>query len=101
MAWDPFKPVVSQPPNWINDTVATHGQLWDVGYRFSAHPTAVVRFTRTGSRLQLTSAGTPVTLTTRRGCVLHVATPADVRVPTKSCKAKRRGKRRRRRSVRI
>jgi S-formylglutathione hydrolase FrmB len=89
IAWGPFKPVVAQPQNWVNQTVATHGQLWDIGYRFTAHPTAVVRFTRTGRRLQISSAGTSVTLTTSGGCVLHFATPADLRVPSKSCIAKR------------
>src|SRR4029077_5874283 len=75
IAWGPFKPVVEQPENWVNDTVATHGQLWDIGYEFAGHPTAVVRFVRTGSRLQISDAGTTVTLTTSGGCVLRVPTP--------------------------
>ena len=45
IAWGPFKPVASR---WVNDTVATHGQLWDLGYRFTSHPAEVVRFTRAG-----------------------------------------------------
>jgi S-formylglutathione hydrolase FrmB len=85
IAWGPFKPVIDHPENWVNDTVATHGQLWDIGYQFAAHPNAVVRFTRAGSRLQISPAGTSVTLTTSRGCVLHLATPADLQVPSKSC----------------
>jgi S-formylglutathione hydrolase FrmB len=85
IAWGPFKPVVTDPVNWINQTVATHGQLWDIGYRFGAHPNAIVRFTRTGSRLQISAGGTSVTLTTSHGCTLHVATPAIVRVPSKAC----------------
>ena len=87
IAWGPFKPVVADPTSWVNETVGTHGQLWDIGYRFAAHPTAVVKFTRTGSRLQISPAGTPVTLTTGGGCVLRVATPADLQIPTKSCAA--------------
>ena len=90
IAWGPFKPVVEQPINWINETVSTHGQLWDIGYSFTAHPTAVVRFTRTGSRLQISAAGTSATLTTGPGCVLHVATPADLQIPSKRCVASRR-----------
>ena len=85
IAWGPFKPVIDHPENWVNDTVATHGRLWDIGYQFTAHPNAVVRFTRTGSRLQISPAGTSVTLTTTGGCVLHVATPADLQVPSKAC----------------
>jgi S-formylglutathione hydrolase FrmB len=86
IAWGPFKPVAENPANWVNETVATHGQLWDIGYRFSSHPDAVVRFTRTGSRLRISAAGTRVTITTNHGCVLHLATPANVVVPSKKCK---------------
>ncbi len=91
IAWGPFQPVVEQPANWVNDTVAMHGQLWDVGYSFARHPTAVARFTRTGSRLQISAAGSPVTITTAGGCVLHAATPADLRIPSRSCRAKPHG----------
>jgi S-formylglutathione hydrolase FrmB len=87
IAWDPFGPVNEHPQGWVNDTVATHGQLWDISYQFTAHPNAVVRFTRTGSRLQISPAGTSVTLTTSGGCVLHVSTPADLQVPSKPCVA--------------
>ena len=90
IAWDPFKPVVELPQNWINDTVATHGQLWNIGYQFAAHPNAVVRFTRAGSRLHISSAGTSVTVTTSHGCVLHAATPADLKLPSTACAAARR-----------
>jgi hypothetical protein len=87
IAWGPFQPVV-EPANWVNETVAAHGRLWDIGYAFAKHPTAVVRFTRTGSRLQISAAGSPATVTTSGGCVLHAATPADLRVPSRSCTAK-------------
>ena len=100
--WNPFAPVAEHPADWVNDTVGTHGQLWDVGYRFTTHPTAVVRFTRTGSRLQITAAGTAVTLTTGDGCVLHVDTPATVTIPSQACAARDRARaraRRRRRSA--
>jgi len=95
IAWGPFKPVIAHPVNWSNETVATHGQLWDIGYRFTSHPTAVVRFIRTGSQLQISAAGTSVTLTTSRGCVLHVATPADVRIPLRTCVPERQRQSRR------
>ncbi len=93
IAWGPFKPVVAHPTNWVNDTVATHGQLWDISYRFATHPDAVVRFTRTGSQLQISAAGSPVTLTTSGGCVLHLTTPANVRIPSKTCDRRRHRRR--------
>jgi S-formylglutathione hydrolase FrmB len=89
IAWGPFRPVVEHPTDWVNETAATHGQLWDLGYRFASHPTAVVRFTRTGRRLQISAAGTSVSLTTASGCVLQLATPASVWLPVRSCVATR------------
>jgi S-formylglutathione hydrolase FrmB len=94
IAWGPFKPAITDPASWADQTVATHGRLWDIGYRFTAHPNAVVRFTRTGSRLAISAAGTSVTLTTAGGCTLHLATPATVQVPFKSCTKHRRKPRR-------
>lgn len=83
--WGVFKPVVTHPRSWINRTVATHGQLWDVGYRFSKPPTEVVQFKRAGSRLSISTAGSAVTITTASGCVVHSRTPATVKVPSHSC----------------
>jgi|GEM_PF-584935 len=85
IAWGPFKRVVEHPTSWVNQTVATHGQLWGIGYRFASHPTAVVSFTRTGRRLQISDAGTAVTLTMSGGCVLRTATPATVTLPPSGC----------------
>jgi S-formylglutathione hydrolase FrmB len=84
IAWGPFKRVVGHPKQWVNDTVATHGRLWDIGYRFKRHPTAVVRFTRTRKRLRISAAGSPVTITSR-GCMLRLSTPADFRIPSGGC----------------
>jgi esterase/lipase superfamily enzyme len=86
--WGPFKAVVEHPQNWVNQTVARHGQLWDIGYQFAKHPAAVVRFTRTGNHLSISAASSAVMITTSNGCVLHVATPASVTLP-KSCSSKR------------
>ncbi len=85
--------------NWVNDTVATHGQLWDVGYRFGTHPNAVVRFIRAADRLRIGAGGTSVTLTIRGGCVLHVATPVSIRIPSRTCARPWRRRRRRGRSA--
>jgi hypothetical protein len=86
IAWDPFKPVAERPTGWVNDTVATHGQLWDIGYRFDQHPDAVVRFTRIGRRLKISAAGSDVTITTGKGCLIHLSTPATVELPTRRCR---------------
>lgn len=86
--WDPFAPVIERSAQWTNKTVATHGRLWGLGYRFDAHPTDVVRFIRAGRRLQISAAGTGVTLKTPGGCSLHVATPADLRLPRRCPQAR-------------
>jgi hypothetical protein len=59
--------------------------LWNVGYRFDAPPDRMVRFRRSGDTLAIGAAGSPVTITTDGGCVLHVATPAAVDVPAQPC----------------
>jgi hypothetical protein len=84
IAWGLFKPVVEHPASWVNDTVATHGRLWEFGYRFDAPPERIVRFRRRGRALMVSAAGAPVTVTTR-GCVLHAKTPAKLRVPRRPC----------------
>ncbi len=83
--WNPFKPVVTDPANWVNSTVATHGELWDFGYQFGGHPSQVVTFTQTGSQLKISAAGTPVTITTAGGCVLKLSTPNTVQLPRANC----------------
>jgi S-formylglutathione hydrolase FrmB len=85
VAWGLFERVVERPSAWVNDTVATHGELWDVGYRFDAPPDRVVRFDRNGDLLKIGAAGSAVTLTTEGGCTLHVATPAAVSIPAQGC----------------
>jgi hypothetical protein len=85
VSWGLFEPVVERPSEWVNDTVATHGTLWDVGYRFDAPPDRVVRFRRSGETLEIGAAGSPVTITTAGGCVLHLATPATFDLPAQPC----------------
>jgi S-formylglutathione hydrolase FrmB len=86
VAWGLFKPVVTDPRSWMNDTVATTGHLWAIGYRFSKPPDQLVRFKRTGRTLSVSSAGSPVTITTSRGCVIHTPTPATIHVPRRKCR---------------
>jgi S-formylglutathione hydrolase FrmB len=78
IAWGLFAPVEDDPTSWVNDTVATHGVLWGVGYRFAAGPDALVRFRRSGSVLTVSRAGSPVTLTLPGGCTVTTPTPATV-----------------------
>src|SRR5882757_7071878 len=88
LAWGLFKPVVQKPGAWVNDTVATSGQLWDIAYRFDQPPSAVVRFRRSGRSLSIGAAGSPVTLTTTGGCVIHTVTPATVSLPARGCRGR-------------
>jgi S-formylglutathione hydrolase FrmB len=86
IAWGLFKPVVTHPSSWTNQTVATSGQLWDIGYRFSQPPDRVVTFRRAGDRLTVSRADAAVTLTTSGGCAIHTATPGTVEVPARRCR---------------
>jgi hypothetical protein len=90
LVWGLFKPVASDPRYWVNDTVATSGQLWDIGYRFAKPPSAVVQFRRSGSSLSVSGAGSAVTITTGGGCAIHTRTPATVRISQRSCREERR-----------
>ena len=85
IAWGLFKPVNEHSTDWVNDTVATHGKLWEFGYRFDAPPDRVVRFRRSGDVLAISAAGSPVTITTDGGCIVHLSTPAELAVPAQPC----------------
>jgi hypothetical protein len=87
-AWGLFRPVPTHPSSWVNDTVATTGQLWDIGYRFAKPPNQVVQFRRSGGSLTVGAAGSPVTLRTTEGCVIHTQTPASVQI--RNCREERR-----------
>ncbi len=85
VAWGLFEPVAERPAEWVYDTVATHGTAWDARFRFDAPPDRVVRFHRSGATLAIGAAGSPVTITTAGGCVLHAVTPGAVEVPARPC----------------
>jgi S-formylglutathione hydrolase FrmB len=82
LAWGLFKPVEEAPTSWVNNTVATSGQIWGIGFRFAKPPNAVVQFRQTGRSLAVSSAGSAVTITTSAGCVLHLPTPVVVQLPS-------------------
>ena len=90
LAWGLFKPVVTHPATWVNDTVATSGQLWDISYRFAKPPSQVVQFRRLGNSLSVSAAGSAVSISTSSGCAVHSGTPAVIRIPSRSCRAGRR-----------
>ena len=91
LAWGLFKPVPEHPASWVNTTVATDGQLWDIGYRFTRPPDRVVRFRRAGSWLSVGEADSAVTLTTTTGCTITVETPVRIQVPAAGCDASTAG----------
>lgn len=80
IAWDLFAPVEEHPVNWVNDTVATRGELWEFGYRFDSPPDRVVRFERTPDQLSIGAAGSAVTVTTQ-GCEFRIETPGELPLP--------------------
>jgi len=90
VAWGLFKPVVAHPNSWVNDTVATEGQLWDISYRFAQPPNQVVQFRQIGNSLSISAAGSEVNLVTSDGCVIRTRTPATVQVPKNGCPARPR-----------
>ena len=81
LKWGLFKPVATDPVSWHNQTVATRGQLWDFNYRFASPPTQIVKFRQAGTTLSISAAGSPVTITTGTGCVIHTSTPAILHLP--------------------
>ena len=84
LKWGLFKPVVTEPVSWDNQTVATRGQLWDFNYRFANPPTRIVKFHQSGTTLSISAAGSSVTITTATGCAIHTPTPATVHLPNRN-----------------
>jgi S-formylglutathione hydrolase FrmB len=79
LAWGLFKPVMTHPTSWTNDTVASSGQLWSASYRFARPPDHVVRFRQSGNSLSISAAGSPVTVTDGH-CTVHTETPVEIHV---------------------
>jgi hypothetical protein len=84
LKWGLFKPVVTNPSSWVNQTVAKQGQLWDFNYRFAKAPKRIVKFRQSGSTLSISAAGSAVTITMGTGCAIHTPTPATVHVPSRN-----------------
>jgi S-formylglutathione hydrolase FrmB len=86
LAWGLFKPVTYDSTSWVNDTVATSGQLWDIGYSFAQPPRQVVQFRQSGSSLSIGGAGSAVTVTSSGGCAVSTPTPATILMPRGRCR---------------
>jgi S-formylglutathione hydrolase FrmB len=86
LAWGLFQPVTDDSRSWVNDTVATSGQLWDIGYSFAQPPSQVVQFRQSGSSLSISAAGSAVTVTSSGGCAVNTPTPATVAIPSGRCR---------------
>jgi S-formylglutathione hydrolase FrmB len=84
LKWGLFKPVITEPASWHNQTVATRGQLWDFNFRFASPPTRIVTFSQSGTTLSISAAGSAVTITSATGCVIHTPTPATVHLPNRN-----------------
>lgn len=88
--WGIFKPIATEPQAWVNQTVATRGQLWDFNFRFASPPTRVVKFRQSGTTLSVSAAGSAVTITAGTGCAIHTRTPATVHLPNRKLISPRR-----------
>ncbi|MFT4034487.1 MAG: alpha/beta hydrolase-fold protein [Patulibacter sp.] len=62
LAYNPFgvPPIAetSQATQWRYDTMAGHGNMWGLGFRFDALPLTIASFTRDGQQLTATGSGT-------------------------------------------
>lgn len=81
LAWGMFQPVDEAPTTWVNDTVAAHGRIWGIDYRFDTPPSSLARFTRSENTLSISPAGSDVELDFPGGCTVHIATPATLTLP--------------------
>lgn len=87
IAWGLFAPVPERPARWAYRTVASRGQMWDLGYRFARPPETVETFALNGRRLTAAGSGT-VTIRTSAGCEFTASLPFERELP-KSCTAAR------------
>lgn len=82
-AWGLFGPVPKRPRAWTYRTIATAGEMWGLRFRFTAPPSAVAEFRRSGRTLSATGGG-EVRIGDGRGCRFSAALPFERRIP-RSC----------------
>jgi S-formylglutathione hydrolase FrmB len=80
-----FRPVTQAPTRWSYRTVARSGDAWGLRFRFTAPPSAVVTFTRSGDRLRATGVGR-VRIVEARGCALEATLPFSRRLSGGRCR---------------
>ena len=79
-AWRFFGPVPERPRGWVYRTVATSGEMWGLGFRFAAPPSAVATFRRSGRTLKAKGRGR-VAISGPGGCRLRARLPFERRLP--------------------
>ncbi len=79
-AWGFFEPVEENPEHWEYRTVATEGEMWALDYEFTAPPSTVATFTRSGNTLSATGRG-EVRISGPGNCGLTAALPFSQPLP--------------------
>jgi S-formylglutathione hydrolase FrmB len=80
LAWGFFAPVPNQPRSWSYETVAQTGNMWGIGFRFSAPPETLERLSLDGRVMKLSGSGL-VLLRTPSGCRLQLPGDATRMLP--------------------
>lgn len=80
-AWGFFEPVEDRPEQWQYRTVAAEGEMWAMDYEFTAPPTTVATFTRSGDTLSATGSG-EVRISGRGNCRLTETLPFSRPLPS-------------------
>jgi S-formylglutathione hydrolase FrmB len=81
-AWGFFGPVPKRPQIWAYRTLATAGEMWGLRFRFTAPPSEIAEFRRSGRTLSATGSG-EVRIRGRRGCRFSSDLPFERRLPTR------------------
>jgi S-formylglutathione hydrolase FrmB len=79
-AWGLFGPVPERPRSWTYRTIATAGEMWGLRFRFTAPPSEVAEFKRSGRALSAAGSG-EVRISDGRGCRFSAALPFERRIP--------------------
>lgn len=78
--WGFFRTVPERPRRWTYRTGRIAGEMWGLDFRFAEQPAELAEFTRDGTTLTATGAGT-VTITGARGCHFTEQLPFERRLP--------------------
>lgn len=78
--WGFFEPVAQAPSDWTYRTVAAEGEMWVMDYEFTAPPSAVATFVRSGDTLSATGSG-EVRISGPGTCRMTVTLPFSQALP--------------------